>query len=103
LKADVSIIGIVDPPHHCSGYRRIRVGVLIGQIKLTRFHVCLLCLPGGAGSNGTTTHLFTMSKDPGFCHRGDAKPKLCLFDTHSFRAPREPAIAAQPLQKNGGA
>ena len=33
--------------------------VLIGQIKLTRFHVADLYLPEGVGSNDTEGHLFT--------------------------------------------
>jgi hypothetical protein len=56
-KWNASIIGIV-----CSAASLQRF--LIGQIKLTRFHVHDLCLPRGAGSNGTEKHLFTMSKDP---------------------------------------
>ena len=45
----------------------------------TRIHVASSFLPGVVGSNETTSHLFTMSKDPAANarRRGDAKLALC--------------------------
>jgi hypothetical protein len=55
------------------------VNFMIGQIKLTRIHVASLNLPGGAGSNGAESHLFTMSKDPAAANPKVATAKLALF------------------------
>jgi len=73
---DASIVGLV-----CFTDASLRRH-LIGQIKLTRIHVPQLCLARGARSNGTTGHLYTMSKDPVAAPKGTTQPNfaLCLRD-----------------------
>jgi hypothetical protein len=86
-RMDASIVGIVYPPHRCSG--------LIGQIKLTRFHVAVLALARGARSNGTKGNLYTMSKDPHPPAQRPTRCKLALLISHALNS----AAALLPRSK----
>ena len=61
-------------PHRCANQN--------DQIKKTKSHVALLCLPEGVGSNETKGDLFTMSKYPAMDRLRDQNTaKLALLRT----------------------
>ena len=61
------------------------------QIKKTKSHVALLCLPEGVGSNETKGDLFTMSKYPAVDrYRSQTQPNLALFRTRHCRLRQSP-------------
>ena len=73
------------PPHRCANQN--------DQIKKTKSHVALLCLPEGVGSNETKGDLFTMSKYPAVERlriQNTAKP--CSFSHTSYCQRQSPGI-----------
>ncbi len=79
LKANVSVVGIVD----CLC---IAAAALIGQIKLTRFHVASLFLPGVRVKRDKKPSLYDVERS-GHCSPKWQTSKLALLISHVVYSP----------------
>ncbi len=79
LKANVSVVGIVKcHRNHCGS-------CLIGQIKLTRIHVLIVCLPGVRVKRNTTASLYNVERSGRVTFAGKPQPNfVSLLSTQNI-------------------